>query len=135
MRSGIVPTSNDVTTTVVTSVLVVGGVNDGERAPQYVTTEPVTALPILALDRSKYGLKRPITLFIHCEDDQYIACFPEAEIVTSGETADEALNWMRGAIADTFELLNANRRALGPLPKRQLRALEKYVAKKQTRTA
>ena len=64
-----------------------------------------------------------------------IATFPEAEISTSGDTAAEALAWLNRTIVDTYEQFTAQRGRLGPLPKRQLKTLEKYVAKKQTRAA
>lgn len=90
-------------------------------------------LKIDILGNEDYVLKRPIPIIISEKDDEYVAEFPEAEIVTSGETADEALRWLKGTIVDTFELFRTERNILGPLPRKQLRVLEGYLGKKSDR--
>lgn len=92
---------------------------------------------ILRIDRLRandYILKKPIEVVITYSFDgdfEFIADFSEAEIATSGDTVEEALAWLRSTIVDTYELFTAQRPFLGPLPRRQLKALEKYVVKKQ----
>ncbi len=99
-----------------------------------IDTNSEFILPIDRLPANNYVLKKPIEVIITYDFDgdfEYIANFPEAEIATSGDTLKEALTWLTSTIVDTYELFTAQRRFLGPLPRRQLKALEKYVAKKQ----
>ncbi len=68
-------------------------------------------------------------------DGEYLAEFAGAEIVTSGETAEEAIQWLKESIVSLYEFYNDNRGTLGPLPERQLSILEAYIAEKQAREA
>jgi predicted RNase H-like HicB family nuclease len=90
---------------------------------------------ITSLDKAAYSLVQPIVITLQESDGEYVVSFSEAEIVTSGDTPGEAVKWMKESIVSTFELLRAKRVVLGPLPKRQLQALEQYIVKKQIRKA
>ena len=103
-------------------------------APNTISNRP-TQIAFADLEVPNYSLRQPINVTLQLLDDEYVVCFPEAEIVTSGDTPVEAMKWMKDSIISTYELLRAKRVTLGPLPKRQLQALEKYVAKKQVRAA
>lgn len=83
---------------------------------------------------NEYILKKPIKLVLSYEfndDIEFIAYFPEAEITTSGDTAAEAIAWLASMVVDTYKVFSEQAHALGPLPRQQLKALEKYIAKKQ----
>jgi predicted RNase H-like HicB family nuclease len=98
-------------------------------------TDQAIPISMISLDSEGYSLVQPIAITLQESDGEYVASFPEAEIITSGDTPTEAVKWLKESIVSTFDLLRAKRGVLGPLPKRQLQALEKYVAKKQIRTA
>ena len=93
------------------------------------------ALTIDKVHSQKYELIQSVPIVIKVDGDGYVAEFRVAEITTSGDTASEALEWMRDAILARFELYRTERDALGPLPKRQLEVLEGYIAQKHARTA
>jgi hypothetical protein len=90
-------------------------------------------LEIDILGNNAYTLKKPIPIIISMDGDDYIAQFTEAEIVTSCETAAEALRWLKATIIDTFEQFKSEEKILGPLPRKQLKVLEAYLAKKSAR--
>jgi len=98
------------------------------------TDQPIP-ISITNLDHEAYSLAQSVVIGLQESDGEYVASFPEAEMVTSGDTPKEAVEWLKSSIISTFELLSANRAVLGPLPKRQLQALERYIVKKQIRTA
>lgn len=93
------------------------------------------SISIEDLPVDSHYLKRPISADISYSDGEYLVGFAEAEIVTSGETAEEAIRWLKDTVVNLFDLYVAQRAALGPLPRRQLRVLEKYVGKKQAGAA
>ena len=82
-----------------------------------------------------HSLMQSIEAKISYIDGEYLAEFAEAEIVTSGETAEEAIQWLKETIVSLYEFYNNNRGTLGPLPERQLSILEAYIAEKQARAA
>lgn len=106
--------------------------NKAAMAPGDCQSVPIN---ITSLDKAAYSLVQPIVITLQESDGEYVVSFPEAEIVTSGDTPGEAVKWMKESIVSTFELLRAKRVVLGPLPKRQLQALEQYIVKKQIRKA
>ena len=82
------------------------------------------------LNDDKYKLSSPITITLQQEsEDEYIVSFPEAELSRSGETAREALDWLKSSMVSLYELYKVAPR-LGPLPTRQLRVLGKYIVAK-----
>lgn len=82
------------------------------------------------LPSGKHFLTQSIEAKISYIDGEYLAEFAEAEIVTSGETAEEAIQWLKETIVSLYEYYNSNRETLGPLPGRQLNILEAYIAEK-----
>lgn len=87
---------------------------------------------INSLPSPTHVLKKSIKAKIVFKNGEYLASFSEAEIVTSGDTAEEAIQWLKQTIITLFDLYSQERNALGPLPKRQLKVLEMYVGKEQT---
>jgi len=102
--------------------------------PTLRTDQPVP-ISMTSLDHKVYSLVQSVVIGLQESDGEYVASFPEAEMVTSGDTPKEAVEWLKSSIISTFELLSAKRAVLGPLPKRQLQALERYIVKKQIRAA
>ena len=87
------------------------------------------------LPSDTHSLVESIEAKISYIDGEYLAEFPEAEIVTSGETAEEAIQWLKETIVSLYKFYDNNRETLGPLPGRQLSILEAYIAEKQAREA
>ena len=82
-----------------------------------------------SLPGAAYKLIKPITAKISYGDGEFLAEFSEAEMVTSGDTLEEATEWLRDTIVSLYELYNCERAALGPLTRRQLAVLETYIGK------
>jgi predicted RNase H-like HicB family nuclease len=106
--------------------------SDADR--RFATVAAPTILLLTDIDSASYVLKRPALITLRESDGEYILSFPDAEILTSGDTADEALSWMKDSIVTIYKTLKSER-ALGPLPKRQLKALENYLGPKSTSKA
>lgn len=87
------------------------------------------------LPSDTHYLMQSIEAKISYIDGEYLAEFAGAEIVTSGETAEEAVQWLKESIVSLYKFYNENRGTLGPLPERQLSILEAYIAEKQAREA
>jgi hypothetical protein len=92
-------------------------------------TDPEVA--VYNLDSLKYELYRPIVLSLRKEaDNEYVASFPAAELSRSGDTAQEAVQWLKSSIVSLYEVLSRQRNQLGPRAARQLHTLGDYVVKK-----
>jgi predicted RNase H-like HicB family nuclease len=89
------------------------------------------AVIIDSLPGTTHRLVKPITARISYKDDEFLAEFPEAEMVTSGDTSEEAIEWLKDTIVNLYELYDNERAALGPFPRRQLAVLETYIGEKQ----
>lgn len=96
-----------------------------------------SVIGISDLGSDKYYLRSPIFITLRQEeDDEYIVSFGEAEISRSGETAKEALDWLKSSLVELYELFKKQHSQLGLLPQKQLRTLEKYlVAKSDSKTS
>ncbi len=100
----------------------------GEPINWQLTIAPYTVtIDHLLVDT--HCLNRPINASISLNDGDYLAEFVEAEIVTSGDTADEAIRWLKETVVNLFEFYDTEREVLGPLPRRQLRVLEKFIGR------
>jgi hypothetical protein len=89
---------------------------------------------ITNLGSTKYTLKQPIALSIEqTGDDEWLATFSEAELSRSGDTPHDAVEWLRSSIVQLFQVFKAEK-TLGPLPKRQLEALGRYIVEKPNRS-
>ena len=83
------------------------------------------------LHSNEYVLKHPIEITISDHGDEILAEFTEAGISVSEDTAVDALQWLKDSIIDSYVTFNNQRDRLGPIPKRQLQVLEKYIGKEQ----
>jgi hypothetical protein len=91
------------------------------------------ATTITNLESSRYSLKQPITLGIEqVGDDEWLATFAEADLSRSGDTPHDAVDWLRSSIVQLFQVFKTEK-ALGPLPKRQLEVLGRYIVEKPNR--
>jgi hypothetical protein len=90
--------------------------------------DPGADVLLLALD-GKYALCKPIKVTLKEENaDEYIACFEEARLSRSGDSAQEAINWLKSSIATLYDVLRKkDPKKLGPLPTRQLKVLGEYL--------
>jgi hypothetical protein len=104
---------------------------DFESKPEIASLSHI--IQIDSLNDEGLVVKKPIEVELTSDGDQIIAAFREAEIVSSGDFAVEAIDWLKDMIASAFRLYEAERQALGPLPKRQLAILENYLGQKQNR--
>lgn len=83
---------------------------------------------ISSLHDEPYTLLQPIPIRIEkVEEDDFLACFEEANISMSGETPDEAFQNLIADILEAFELFCTEETTLGPEPTRQLDVLRRYL--------
>jgi dCTP deaminase len=87
-------------------------------------------VPLTSLDPGLYELERNIPVVLKPSDDGFTATFFDANIGTSGDTEEEAVDNLRTLIIDTFKLLNSEPiDRLGPEPQRQIRLLRSLIRK------
>ena len=94
-----------------------------------VDTEFSGAKVFLTTVGDKYALRHPILVTLkEAADDEYVACFEEAKLARSAETAREAINWLKSSIVTLYDVLRKkDLKTLGPLPTRQLKVLGEYL--------
>jgi hypothetical protein len=77
-----------------------------------------------------FEIKIPILASVERVDTGFIASFEEANIVTSGDSINEALGNLASLIVDIYEDLNEERLgSLGPEIERQFLILQSYLKK------
>ncbi len=87
-------------------------------------------VPLTSLDPGRYELARDIPVVLQPSDDGFTATFFDANIGSSGDTEEEALDNLRSLIIDTFELLDSEPMdRLGPESQRQLQVLQSLIRK------
>jgi hypothetical protein len=87
-------------------------------------------VPLTSLDPGRYELERDIPVVLQPSDDGFTATFFDANIGTSGDNEEEAIDNLRTLIIDTFQLLDSEPKdRLGPEPQRQLRLLRSLIRK------
>jgi hypothetical protein len=73
---------------------------------------------------------RDIPVALKPSDDGFIAAFFDANIGSSGDTEEEAIDNLRTLIIETFELLESTQPGkLGPEPRRRLRLPRSIIRK------
>lgn len=89
-----------------------------------------TELHLVSLGMGAHTVRRPIRIVLdHISGDEVIASFPEAGIAIGGNTATEAVQFLKSEISDAFDFLKKEPR-LGPVPQHQLQVLGRYLGKK-----
>jgi dCTP deaminase len=87
-------------------------------------------VPLTSLDPDRYQLARDIPVVLQPSDGGFTATFFDANIGSSGDTEQEAIENLRTLIIDTFELLASTRpEKLGPEPRRRLKLLRSLIRK------
>ena len=76
-------------------------------------------------------VKKPIAVELTSDGDQIIAAFRAAEIISSGDTVVETIDWLKDMIASTFRTFLAERKALSPFSTRQLKILEEHIEQRK----
>ena len=85
-------------------------------------------VPLTSLEPGRYELERDIPVVLQPSDDGFTATFCDANIGSSGDTEEEAIDNLRTLIIDTFELLESTQPAkLGPEPRRRLSLLRSFI--------
>jgi len=100
------------------------------RCDNLERTTPVL-VPIESFAPEPYEVVKPFHVVVRLQEDQYIACFFDANIGASGDTQYEAVVNLKDIVVGTFEILMAtDERKLGPGPLRQKGILGEFVRKK-----
>ena len=89
------------------------------------------SLIVRELGDDDYDLVEHIPIKIEKDEDSgWVATFPEGRIGMPGSSILDARDALLGELIDSFELLSANRDRLGPIPREQLDALERYIRRR-----
>jgi len=87
-------------------------------------------VPLASLEPGRYELVRDIPVALQPSDDGFIATFFDANIGSSGDTEEEAIDNLRTLIIDTFELLESTQpQKLGREPRRRQKVLRSFIRK------
>lgn len=88
-------------------------------------------VPIETLAPEPYEVVKPLHVVVRCQEEQYIACFFDANLGASGDTQAEAIFNLKDIITTTFEMLTSmNEDELGPGPLQQKKVLEEFIRAK-----
>jgi hypothetical protein len=88
-------------------------------------------VPIETLAPEPYEVVKPLHVVVSCQEEQYIACFFDANLGASGDTQAEAIFNLKDIITATFEMLtNMNEDELGPGPLQQKKVLKEFIRAK-----
>jgi len=91
-------------------------------------TSSANKIELHYLNDLTYKLKNPIIISIEIlSDDEYLACFNEADISFTGGSVSEAIRELLIEIVEIYKLYKSTDK-LGPKPKKQLSVLENYIA-------
>ncbi|MBZ0270818.1 hypothetical protein K8I61_02190 [bacterium] len=78
-----------------------------------------------------YSIARPIPVVVSADESGYVATFSEANISTSGETPQDAVDNLKSLILDFFDTLSETPDGeLGPEPKRQFAILRAFISRR-----
>jgi dCTP deaminase len=97
---------------------------------QGLSTTRLGPVPLTSLEPGRYELARDIPVVLQPSDDGFTATFFDANIGSSGDTEEEAIDNLRTLIIDTFELLESTQvEKLGREPRRRLKVLRSLIRK------
>jgi dCTP deaminase len=87
-------------------------------------------VPIDTFSPEPYFIKKPILAVVQPAEEGCTASFYDANIHTSGDNEEEALENLKSLILDVFESLSAEpQETLGSQPKRQLAVLHEFLTR------
>ncbi len=92
---------------------------------------PHQIIQITNLNDEGLVVKKPIAVELTSDEGQIIAAFRAAEIISSGDTVIETIDWLKDIIASTFRTFLAERKDLGPFPTHQLEILEEHIEQRE----
>lgn len=99
----------------------------GDSGPWYSKEPAQFFVRVNDLVTDRYHVILPIPVYIAKAGDGAIASFLEANIHSSGETVQDALEGLRSLIVDTYEELSKHRKVLGPTLMKEFSALQRFV--------
>jgi hypothetical protein len=89
-----------------------------------------TSVPLTNLEPGRYELERDIPVVLEPSDNGFTATFLDANIGSSGDSEEEAIDNLRTLIVDTYELLESTQPdKLGREPRRRLASLRSLIRK------
>ena len=93
-------------------------------------TESSHIVPITTFAPEPYRVINPISVLIVPSEGEYIASLVEANIHSSGDTLEEAVENVKSLILDIFEILSTTDPShLGPEPTKQLARLKSFISR------
>lgn len=93
------------------------GVNDSFKGTQFVGTLP----------SDKLLLRSPLPAVIYKTPSNYFAYSQDADVYGMGIDADEAIEDLKAMVVELWYDLNEEKAQLGPLPAKQLSALQQLI--------
>ena len=90
---------------------------------------PATIVPVQTFAPEPYDLLKPLSVIVQADEDEFSACFPDANLTAYGDNEFEAVEHLKGMILDTFDKFSSGRK-LGPGPTKQLAVLREFVGKR-----
>ena len=76
-----------------------------------------------------YDLLKPLSVLVQADEDEFLACFLDANLTAFGDNEFEAVEHLKAMILDTFDKFSSGRK-LGPGPTKQLAVLREFVGKR-----
>lgn len=93
------------------------------------TACPAELVPVQTFAPEPYDLLKPLSVTVQADEDEFSACFPDANLTAVGDNEFEAVEHLKAMILDTFDKFSSGRR-LGPGPTKQLAVLREFIGKR-----
>lgn len=90
---------------------------------------PAALVLIQTFAPEPYDLLRPLSVAVRPDEDEFSACFPDANLTAFGDNEFEAVEHLKGMILDTFDKFSSGRK-LGPGPTKQLAVLREFIRRR-----
>ena len=101
----------------------------GRDVAELKANRPATLVPVQSFAPEPYDLLKPFSVTVQAEEDEFSACFPDANLTAFGDNEFEAVEHLKAMILDTFDKFSSGRR-LGPGPTKQLAVLREFIGKR-----
>ena len=90
---------------------------------------PATFVPVQSFAPEPYDLLKPFSVAVRSDEDEFSACFPDANLTAFGDNEFEAVEHLKAMILDTIDKFSSGRK-LGPGPTKQLAVLREFVRRR-----
>ncbi len=90
---------------------------------------PATLVPVQTFAPEPYDALKPFSVAVQADEDEFSACFPDANLSAFGDNEFEAVEHLKAMILDTFDKFSSGRK-FGPGPTKQLAVLQEFVRKR-----